>query len=106
HFLFDIPVEQIGVVIHPESIIHSLVEYVDGSMIAQMSVPDMKYPIQYAMTYPERMPTMMPPFDFTKARGLNFIPTEPQKFPCLDLAFEALKKRKSYPCFLNAANEI
>ncbi|MBJ7450031.1 MAG: 1-deoxy-D-xylulose-5-phosphate reductoisomerase [Parachlamydiales bacterium] len=106
HYLFDIPVEQIDVTIHPQSIIHSMVEYNDGSIIAQMSEPDMRLPIQYAMTYPHRKPGRLPPFDFTKSCQLDFLPPNYRKFPCLRLAFEALRIGGLSTCFLNAANEV
>lgn len=106
HFLFDMPIEKIEVVIHPQSIIHSLVEYVDSSLLAQLGEHDMKLPIQYALTYPDRKPSLFGPFDFTRYSTLNFFQPDTQKFPCLDLAFEALRTKKSYPCFLNAANEV
>jgi 1-deoxy-D-xylulose-5-phosphate reductoisomerase len=106
HFLFDIAVENIEVAVHPESIIHSMIEFVDGSVIAQLSPPDMKLPIQYALTYPERMPSICPKMDFSKAFTLHFYPPDFKKFPCLDLAFQALRKKNSAPCFLNAANDV
>lgn len=105
HFLFDMPLDKIEVVIHPQSIIHSFVEYIDGSCLAQMSEPTMMIPIQYALTYPERQPSLMKPFDFTKAFSLQFFPPDVRKFRCLALAFEALTRGGSAPCYLNAANE-
>lgn len=106
HFLFSVPVEKIEVVIHPQSVIHSMVEWTDGSMIAQMSAPNMIIPIQYSLTYPHRAPGLLAPFDFQKFSSLEFYPPEYKKFVCLDLAFEALRQGGSAPCFLNAANEI
>ena len=106
HFLFGIPVEKIDVVIHPQSLIHSLVEYVDGSMMAQVSVPDMRLPIQLALTYPKRVGGTLAPFDFIAHPKIEFFLPDLQKFGCLKLAFEALKIGKSAPCFLNAANEV
>lgn len=106
HYLFDIPVAQIDVVIHPQSVIHSMVEFVDGSMIAQLSQPNMILPIQYAFTYPERKKGLLPPFDFSRYPSLEFIKAEKRKFICLDLAFEALRQGGSMPCYLNAANEV
>lgn len=105
HFLFGVAVDKIEVVIHPQSVIHSIVEFIDGSMIAQLSEPNMLFPIQYAMTYPERKEGLLPPFDFSKARSLEFAPPDLKKFPCLDLAYYALSKGGSLPCYLNAANE-
>lgn len=106
HYLFDIPVENIEVVIHPESIIHSMVEFVDGSVIAQLSPPDMKLPIQYALTFPDRFPSICKSMDFTKAFSLRFFPPDIQKFPCLGLAYKSLQEKKSLPCTLNAANDV
>lgn len=99
-------VEAIDVVVHPQQIIHSMVEYVDGSILAQMSEPDMCLPIQYALTYPRRLPGPMAPFDFQKSRQMEFEEPDRKKFPCLRLAEEALKAGRSYPCFMNAANEV
>lgn len=104
--LFAQPMEKIDVVIHPQSIIHSLVEYVDGSLIAQMGEHDMKIPIQYALTYPTRKKGIAPCFDFEKYSKLEFYAPDLEKFPCLRLAYEAAKKGGTLPCFMNAANEI
>lgn len=106
HFLFDIPPEKLDVVIHPQSIIHSLIEFIDGSVIAQLSDPNMIYPIQYALTYPERKKGMFPPFDFVKNSKLEFFPPDFQKFPALKFALDSLKSGGSLPCYLNAANEV
>ena len=89
HWLFDMPYDKIEVVIHPQSIIHSLVEFTDGSMKAQLSEPSMIVPIQYAITYPERKPGLLAPFDFTKFRQLDFYPPDLSRFPCLRLAFQS-----------------
>lgn len=105
-YLFGIPVEQIDVVIHPQSVIHSMVEFVDGSMLSQMSQPTMLVPIQYALTCPSRYPGIIPPFDFRRYPSLEFIVPEQRKFVCLELAFEALRQGGSMPCYLNAANEV
>lgn len=105
-FLFGIDPEQIEAVIHPQSRIHSCVEFVDGSVLAQIAEPDMVLPIQYALTYPERKQGMLKPYDFLKNGTLTFYPPDNQRFPCLQLALDALKAGKSYPCFLNAANEV
>jgi 1-deoxy-D-xylulose-5-phosphate reductoisomerase len=106
HYLFGIPVDQIEVVIHPQSVIHSLVEFVDGSMLAQMSEPNMIIPIQYALTHPERREGLLEPFDFQKVRSLDFFPPDMEKFKCLKLSLEAIRHGQSYPCYLNAANEV
>ena len=106
HWLFKIPINQIDVVIHPQSIVHSMVEYKDGSIIAQMSPPSMLLPIQYALTYPNRISCETPKLDFKRAFSLDFYPPDFEKFTCLELAYFALKVQKSYPCYLNAANEI
>lgn len=105
HWLFDIPVDKIQVVIHPQSIIHSMVEFIDGSSIAQMGEPNMMVPIQYSLTYPDRQQGMMRPLDLTKIRSLEFYPPNLKQFKCLHLAFESLKLGGSFPCFMNAANE-
>lgn len=105
-FLFDIEPERIEAVIHPQSRIHSCVEFIDGSVLAQIADPDMVLPIQYALTYPERKQGMLKPYDFLKNGTLTFYPPDNQRFPCLQLALDALKAGKSYPCFLNAANEV
>ena len=106
HYLFGIPEKDIDIIIHPQSLIHSLVEFQDGSMIAQMSEPNMVLPIQYALTYPDRLPGLLPRFDFLKNCTMTFEPPDRKKFPCLLLAEEALKQGQSYPCALNAANEV
>jgi 1-deoxy-D-xylulose-5-phosphate reductoisomerase len=105
-WLFQLPMEQIDVVIHPQSIIHSLVEFIDGSMLAQMNKPDMILPIQYAMTYPKRLKGMLSPFNFLAHSPLEFIAPDTHQFPCLRLAFEACKQGGSLPCYMNAANEV
>ncbi|MES2121781.1 MAG: 1-deoxy-D-xylulose-5-phosphate reductoisomerase [Chlamydiota bacterium] len=106
HHLFGIPVEKIEVVIHPQSVIHSMVEWVDGSIMAQMSAPNMIIPIQYALTYPERRQGILPPFDFRKFSKLEFAEANLQQFVCLDLAFQAIRWGGNAPCYLNAANEV
>lgn len=105
-WLFNIEPSKVEAVIHPEQRIHSCVEFIDGSIIAQMSDPDMLFPIQYALTYPERKEGILPPYDFLKNGTLTFFPPDTQKFRCLDLAIQAMKAGQSYPCFLNAANEV
>ncbi len=106
HWLFGVPVEQIVIHIHPESIVHSMVEYIDGSVIAQMGIPDMKIPISYALAYPERLPVKAPPLDLFRLRNLNFYPPDEEKFPCLRLAYEACRTGSTLPAVLNAANEV
>lgn len=106
YYLFGIEPEKIEVVVHPQSIIHSLVEYVDGSILAQLSEPSMKLPIQYALSYPKRLKNLVPTFDFLKNRSLTFLPVDEERFICLKLAKESLKQKKSLPCFLSSANEV
>ncbi len=105
-WLFDVPVKDIEVVIHPQSIIHSMVAFMDGSVLAQMSVPDMRIPIQYALTYPERMPSGIPQIDFCSLGGFTFASPDTGKFPCLSIAYEAAAKGGNIPCAMNAADEI
>ena len=105
-WLFNLKNEQIDVVVHPESIIHSIVQFEDGSMKAQMGLPDMKLPIQYALGYPERLKSDFPRFSFKDFRTLNFEEPDLITFRNLGLAFRALEKGGSMPCVLNAANEI
>ncbi|MCB1107088.1 MAG: 1-deoxy-D-xylulose-5-phosphate reductoisomerase [Chlamydiia bacterium] len=104
--LFDVPLEKIDVVIHPQSLVHSFVEFVDGSLLSQMGVHDMKIPIQYALTYPTRKKGIAPCFDFQKYSKLEFFTPDWEKFPCLGLAFEAAKEGGTLPCFMNGANEV
>jgi len=105
HWLFGVPVEQVSVHIHPESIVHSMVEYVDGSVIAQLGLPDMKTPIAYALSHPERLPLAAPALDLLQLGRLSFYPPDPAKFPCLRLALEACAVGGTMPAVLNAANE-
>ncbi|RII29262.1 MAG: 1-deoxy-D-xylulose-5-phosphate reductoisomerase [Geobacter sp.] len=105
-WLFDVPVEKIDVNIHPQSIIHSMVEYVDGCVIAQLGTPDMKAPIAYALSYPERVATGVKPLDLTEFSGLTFHKPDLNKFHCLKLAFSAISEGESMPAVMNAANEI
>ena len=105
-WLFDVPVEKIEVHIHPQSIVHSMVEYVDGSIIAQMGIPDMRIPIAYALAYPERLPLDLPILDFFSLKTLTFQEPDLHRFPCLDLAFSACKAGGTMPAVLNASNEI
>ena len=106
HWLFGTPYENIEVVVHPESIVHSLVELVDGALLAQLSLPDMRLPIQLALTYPERCPTPWPRLCLWQAEKLTFSAPRVADFPCLRLATEAGKAGRSYPIVLNAANEV
>ncbi len=105
-WLFGFPSEKIRVVIHPQSIVHSFVEYIDGSLLAQLGRPDMRTPIAYALAYPERITTPLPSLSLTEVSPLTFQEPDTEKFPCLRLAREALEKGDSYPCVLNAANEV
>ncbi|MCX6205306.1 MAG: 1-deoxy-D-xylulose-5-phosphate reductoisomerase [Bacteroidetes bacterium] len=105
-WLFNLTPEQIQVVIHPQSIIHSMVQFEDGSLKAQMGLPDMKLPIQYAMAFPQRIPNDFPRYDFKKPQTLSFEEPDIKTFRNLGLAIEALKKAGNMPCILNAANEI
>jgi 1-deoxy-D-xylulose-5-phosphate reductoisomerase len=106
HWLFNLPKEKIDVLIHPQSIIHSMIEYVDCAIKAQLSFPDMKIPIQYALTYPKRLKSSFVNTDFTKINKLTFFEPDFIKFPCLKLAYEAIGTGGTAPCTLNAANEI
>jgi 1-deoxy-D-xylulose-5-phosphate reductoisomerase len=105
-WLFDVDLEQIQVVVHPQSIVHSAVEYEDGAVIAQLGVPDMKVPIQYALTYPKRVANPFPKLDLFEIGNLTFEKPDMQKFKCLALAFKAIKTGGTMPAVLNAANEI
>jgi 1-deoxy-D-xylulose-5-phosphate reductoisomerase len=105
-YLFDIPEDHIEVVVHPQSIIHSMVGYTDGSVIAQLGVPDMKGAIAYALSWPERLPIRQPLPDFFNISTLTFRKPDPVKFPCLSLAQRACRTGKTLPAVLNAANEI
>ena len=103
--LFSIPAERIKVVIHPESIIHSMVEFADNSIKAQLSTPDMRLPIQYALSYPARFKSLAAGLDLTQLKSLTFFDPDTNAFPCLELAVDAAKKRGTAPAILNAANE-
>lgn len=105
-WLFNIPPERIDVVIHPESIIHSMVEFSDGTIIAQLSRPDMKAPIAYALSYPERLSDIVEPLNFASLKSLTFEKPDREAFPCLDLAYRAIKEGGTMPAVLNAANEV
>jgi 1-deoxy-D-xylulose-5-phosphate reductoisomerase len=106
HWLFDMRPDQIDVVIHPQSTIHSMVEFVDGSILAQLGPTDMRMPIQYALTYPERAASNEVALDWGKLRRLDFEKVSTRRFPCLRLAREALRKMGAYPCTFNAADEV
>lgn len=105
-WLFNLRPEQIEVVIHPQSTVHSMVEFVDGSVLAQLAPPDMRLPLQYALTYPDRLPAANHPLSWSELRRLDFRPPDTRKFPCLRLAREALRAGGSLPCVLNAADEV
>jgi 1-deoxy-D-xylulose-5-phosphate reductoisomerase len=104
-WLFDEPMSKIKVCIHPESIVHSMIEYIDGSVIAQLAIPDMQIPIAYALSYPERLELELPRLDLFEVGRLTFLPPDEDKFPCLRLAFQAAAAGGALPAVLNAANE-
>ncbi len=107
HWLFSLPFDRIDIVCHPQSIVHSLVEFIDGSIKAQLSLPDMRLPIQYALSYPQRLQNpQLPHFDIAKVHSLDFEQIDYSRFPCLQLAIEAGKKGGTYPAVLCAADEI
>jgi len=106
HWLFNIPVEKIVVQIHPQSVVHSMVEYIDGSIVAQMGIADMKIPISYALSFPHRLPLNLPRLDFSQIGGLTFFHPDPERFPCLRLAYRSIEIGETMPAILNAANEI
>ena len=105
-WLFDMKPSQVDVVIHPQSTIHSMVEYVDGSILAQLGATDMRMPIQYALTYPERVASNQVDLDWAKLKRLDFEKVSTRRYPCLRLAREAMKKGGAWPCALNAADEV
>lgn len=105
-WLFGLKPDQIKVIVHPQSIVHSIVQFTDGSMKAQMGLPDMKLPILYALAYPNRLPTSFPRFNFMEFPQLSFEAPDTDSFPNLGLAFEAMEKGGNMPCILNAANEV
>ena len=106
HWLFGVAADQIEVIIHPQSIVHSMVELIDGSVIAQLGVTDMRLPIQYAFSYPHRWPALLPSLDLARAGRLEFDVPDTDLFPCLRLAYRALEAERSLPVVLNAANEV
>src|SRR2546426_3798827 len=105
HWLFGLGPDEISIVVHPESIVHSMIELIDGSIIAQMGVTDMRHAIQYALTYPERHSSSLPPLDLAKLASLNFEQPDIDRFPCIALAYRALRTGGTLPAAMNAANE-
>ncbi|MDH3330633.1 MAG: 1-deoxy-D-xylulose-5-phosphate reductoisomerase, partial [Desulfobulbaceae bacterium] len=105
-WLFDVRPDQIGVVVHPQSIVHSLVEFIDGSVVAQLGVPDMRIPIAYALSYPERLSLGLSRLSLSQCGNLSFEKPDYDRFPALQLAFDALEKGGVKPAVLNAANEV
>src|SRR5262249_37920692 len=105
-WLFDVPAARIEVLIHPQSIVHSMVEYVDGSVLAQLGNPDMRVPIAHALGYPERIASGAQPLDLIASGGLAFERPDERRFPCLGLAYAALQAEGTAPAMLNAANEV
>jgi len=105
-WLFGVSPDEIDVVVHPQSVVHSMVEFQDGSILAQMGLTDMRIPIQYALTYPERWTTPLPSLDIHRMAKLEFSAPDFEKFPCLNLAYKALRSGGTAPAVLNAANEI
>ncbi|MEW6599566.1 MAG: 1-deoxy-D-xylulose-5-phosphate reductoisomerase [Nitrospirota bacterium] len=106
YWLFNVPVEKIGVILHPQSIIHSMVRFIDGSVISQMSVPDMKGPISYALSYPARVGNVLPSLDLAQIGELTFEEPDTERYPSLALTYKALRAGGTMPCVLNAANEV
>jgi len=105
HWLFGFGPDEIDIVVHPESVVHSMIEMIDGSVIAQMGVTDMRHAIQYALTYPERHSCQLPPLDLTAVSGLHFEAPDRDRFPCINLAYRALSEGGTLPAVMNAANE-
>ncbi len=106
HHLFSMPPDRIDILIHPQSIVHSMVEYIDGSIVAQLSTTDMRFPIQYALLYPDRVVAPFARLDLAKIRSLDFLPVDTERFPAVSLAYQACRAGGSMPAVLNAANEI
>jgi 1-deoxy-D-xylulose-5-phosphate reductoisomerase len=106
HWLFNVPVEKIAVQIHPQSVVHSMVEYIDGSIVAQMGITDMRVPVSYALSFPHRLPLELPPLNLPRMEGLTFLAPDPERFPCLQLAYQSIEVGETMPAILNAANEI
>ncbi len=105
-WLFNIDINKIEVLIHPQAVVHSMVQFIDGSIFAHLGICDMRLPIQHALTYPERIASTLKTLDFTKIKDLHFYPPDLKKFPCLKIAFEVASLGGTYPCVMNAANEI
>src|SRR4030095_3150511 len=105
-WLFDLPPEKIDIMVHPQSVVHSMVEFVDGSIMAQLGTADMRTPIQYALTYPERLPSPVAGLDWAAVSQLEFMPTDRRKFPCISLAYQAIHAGGTMPAVLNAADEV
>src|SRR5262249_27264275 len=105
-WLFDLPAEKIDIMVHPQSVVLSMVEFVDGSIVAQLGTADMRTPIQYALTYPERLPSPVAGLDWAAVSRLEFMPTDRKKFPCISLAYHAMRAGGTMPAVLNAADEI
>ena len=105
-WLFNATADEIDIVVHPQSVVHSLIELVDGSIIAQMGVTDMRHAIQYALTYPARHPADLPALDLNSLSKLEFFAPDTERFPCVELAYAALRAGGTLPAVLNAANEI
>jgi len=106
HWLFDVPLDKIEVLVHPQSIVHSLVEFVDGSVVAQLGIPDMRVPISYALSYPERLKTGLSRLNLTECSNLSFLKPDLSRFPALQTAYEACRSGGCLPAVLNAANEV
>ena len=105
-WLFDIPSEKIDIMVHPQSIVHSMVEFIDGSIVAQLGTADMRQPIQYALTYPERLGSLVPQLDWSAISRLDFSPPDRARFPCIGLAYSAIEIGGTAPAVLNAADEV
>jgi len=106
HWLFGFDADVIDIIVHPESVVHSLIELIDGSVLAQLGVTDMRHAIQYALTYPKRRPSQLAPLDLTKLATLSFATPDAERFPCLTHAYRALRAGGTMPAALNAANEV
>jgi 1-deoxy-D-xylulose-5-phosphate reductoisomerase len=105
-WLFDISESRVDILVHPQSIVHSMVEFTDGSVIAQLGTTDMRQPIQYALTWPERLESSVPGIDWSTAGKLEFMPPDMEKFPCVELAYRAIRQGGTAPAVLNAADEV
>src|SRR5262245_34302308 len=105
-WLFDVPAAKIDIMVHPQSVVHSMVEFVDGSVMAQLGTADMRQPIQYALTYPERLPSPVASLDWAAFQRLDFALPDRQKFPCIGLAYRAIEMGGTAPAVLNAADEV